>query len=211
MTSTKRTPRKRTSLRKGAVCSICRHPDRVLIEQTRIAGGSLDNIARKFAVHRDAVWRHCTRHIPEDLRAQYLADVPVKELAQRASAEGLSVLDYLAIVRGVLLQQFQLAASVNDKNGTAVLAGRLTEVLRVIAGITGELMRTPGVMNVSNTVNFVNSPIFLDLQTMLVKRLAGHPDALSAVIEGLRELEARSAPRPMAAPMIEHQGGAHAP
>jgi hypothetical protein len=29
------------------------------------------------------------------------------------------LLDYFAIVRGVLLQQFQLAASVNDKNGSA--------------------------------------------------------------------------------------------
>jgi hypothetical protein len=210
MTS-KRKPRKRTSLRKGAVCAICRHPDRVLIEQTRIAGASLDSIGAKFNVHRDAVWRHTTRHVPEDVRAQYLAAVPVKELAQRASAEGLSVLDYLAVVRGVLLQEFQLAAGVHDKHATAVLAGRLTEVLREIGRITGEIMRTPGVMNISNTVNFTNSPIFLDLQTMLVKRLAGHSDALSAVIEGLRELEARSAPRPMAAPMIEHQGGAHAP
>jgi hypothetical protein len=42
-----------------------------------------------------------------------------KELAARASTEGISLLDYFAIVRGVLLQQFQLAASVNDKNGTA--------------------------------------------------------------------------------------------
>src|SRR6267143_1501198 len=79
MTSTTRKPRKRTSLRKGAVCLICRHEHRVLIEQTRIAGASLDNIARKFGVSRDAVWRHMARHVPEDLRAEYLAGVSIKE------------------------------------------------------------------------------------------------------------------------------------
>ncbi|SIN82862.1 hypothetical protein SAMN05443247_00019 [Bradyrhizobium erythrophlei] len=112
-------------------------------------------------------------------------------------------------MRGVLLQEFQLCASVHDRNGTAVLAGRLTEVLREVGKITGELMRTPGVMNVSNTVNFVNSPVFVDLQQMLIKRLANRPDALAEVIDGLRELESRSAPQARA-PMIEHQGGAHA-
>jgi predicted ArsR family transcriptional regulator len=61
----------------------------VRIEATRVAGASLDNIAAKFGISRDALRRHMHAHVPEDLRAQYLADVPVKELAQRASAEGL--------------------------------------------------------------------------------------------------------------------------
>jgi hypothetical protein len=200
---------KRTS-KKGPPCTVCTHVDRARIEATRVAGASLDSIAAKYSIGRDALWRHMARHVPEDVRAQYLADVPVKELAARASAEGLSVLDYLAIVRGVLLQEFQLAAGVHDKHATAALAGRLTEVLREVGRITGEIMRTPGVMNVSNTVNLINSPVFVDLQQMLIRRLAGHPQALDAVLEGLRELESRSAPRPLTAPMIDHQGGAHA-
>jgi hypothetical protein len=202
------TARSRFRSKKGPQCSICTHPDRIRIEATRIAGASLDAIALKCGVSRDAVHRHMHRHVSADILNQYRLDVPVRELAARAADEGVSLLGYFSIVRGVLLQQFQLAASVNDKNGTAVLAGRLTEVLREIGRITGEILSTPGVMNVTNTVNFVNSPVFLDLQQMLIRRLAGHPDALAAVIEGLRELEARSAPRP--APMIEHQGGAHA-
>jgi hypothetical protein len=161
----------------------------------------LDSISTKFGISRDCIFRHM-RHVPEDVRAQYLADVPIKELAARAANEGVSLLDYFSIVRGVLLQQFQLAASVNDKNGTAVLAGRLTEVLREIGKVTGELMRTAPVQNIHNSVTFVNSPVFINLQQMLVKRLAGHPDALNSVIEGLRELEARSAPRAMPAPII---------
>ena len=107
-----------------------------------------------------------------------------------------------------MLQQFQLCASVNDRNGVAILGGRLTEILRAIGAASGEIMKSPMVQNINNSINITNSPIFLDLQQMLIRRLANHPAALSEVVAGLQELESRSAPRP-AAPMIEHEG-AHA-
>ena len=204
------TLRPRRTSKKGPPCTVCKHVDRARIEATRIAGASLDSIATKYSIGRDALWRHMARHVPEDVRLQYISDIPIKELAARASEEGVGLLDYFAIIRGVLLQQFQLAASVNDKNGTAVLAGRLTEVLREIGRVTGEIMKSPAVQNINTTVNFVNSPIFLDLQQMLIRRLAGHPQALDAVVEGLRELESRSSPQPMASPIvIEHQETAY--
>ena len=114
MTSTPRTPRKRTSLRKGPVCTICKHENLVLIEQTRIAGASLDSISAKFGVSRDSIFRHMRAHVSEDLRAEYLAAVPLAELAQKAASEGLSVLQYLSIVRSTLLNAFQLAANVGE-------------------------------------------------------------------------------------------------
>jgi hypothetical protein len=45
-----------------------------------------------------------------------------------------------------------------------------------------------------------------------MRRLTGHPEALASVMDGLAELERRSAPapRPIAGPVIEHEGGAHA-
>jgi hypothetical protein len=123
MTSTtKRTPRKRTSLRRGPVCTICKHENRVLIEQTRIAGASLDSIALKFGCSRDAVHRHMANHVSQDLLAQYLADAPIKELAQKA-AEGMSVLQYLSLIRSTLMNEFQLAAAVHDRHATSALAG----------------------------------------------------------------------------------------
>jgi hypothetical protein len=70
MTSTKRIPRKRTTLPRGPVCSICKHEHRVLIESARIAGASLDNISSKYNVSRGAVFR---AHVSEDLKAEYLA------------------------------------------------------------------------------------------------------------------------------------------
>ncbi len=67
MTPTKRIPRKRTSRRRGPICSICKHENRVLIEQTRIAGASLDSLALKFGCSRDAVHRHMANHVSQDL------------------------------------------------------------------------------------------------------------------------------------------------
>jgi hypothetical protein len=195
--------------KKGPPCIVCRHPDRSRIEALRLAGASLDSIAAKFQISRDSIHRHMHRHVSEADRLAYIVDIPVQELAQRAANEGVSLLDYFAIVRATLMTQFQLCASVNDRNGVAILGGRLTEILRAIGSTTGEIMKSPMVQNVNNTVNFINSPVFVDLQQMLIRRLAGHPDALAAVIEGLRELETRSAPQARA-PMIEHQGGAHA-
>jgi hypothetical protein len=191
---------------------VCQHPHRARIEQGRVAGISLDNLSRKFGPSRDSIFRHCRDHLTEDQRASYICELPIKDLAEAAAAENVSVLEYLSIVRSTLLQQFQLAASCNDKNGVGILAGRLTEILRVIGQMSGEILRAPAVANVTtnNTINFVNSPIFADLQAMLVKRLAGHPDALAAVVEGLRELESRSSPHQPPPLVIEHREPAHA-
>jgi hypothetical protein len=116
---------------KAARCIVCNHPDRALIEHTRIAGASLDTIAAKYKISRDALWRHMRNHVSDEQRADYLSAIPMSELASKAAAEGTSVLEYFAIVRSILMQKLQLAASVNDHNATSVLAGRVTEVLRV--------------------------------------------------------------------------------
>jgi hypothetical protein len=191
MTSTKRYPRKRTSLRKGPVCSICKHEHRVLIESTRIAGASLDNISAKYTVSRDAIFRHMRAHVPEDLRAEYLSAIPLKELAEKAATEGISVLQYLSIVRSVLMNQMQLAASVNDRHGTGALAGRLNETLRTIGQLSGELgemaLRS---ITVNGNINIMNSPVLANLQANLLKALAPFPEARNAVIAALRAMDA---------------------
>jgi len=201
--------RKRTS----TACTICRHEHRTLIESTRLAGASLDTIAAKYSVSRDAVHRHMHAHVSDDLRAELLAAVPLEQLAAEAAREGLTVLQYLSLTRGILVKQLQLASSVNDHHATAALAGRLNETNRLIGVITGE-MGDLAARNINitatNNVSFVNSPVFADLQQMLIRRLAGHPEAMAAVVEGLRELENRSAPQPMAPLVIEHREPAHA-
>ncbi len=148
------------------------------------------SVAEKFAASHDAVWRHWTKHVSQERRAQIIAG-PLKlhELAERAAAEGMSLLDYLALIRSTLLTQFGAAAEAGDKHGVALLAGRLLECLREIGRLTGELRAAGGA--VTNNTLILNSPIFADLQGMLLQRLAPFPEARAAVIDGLAALDRR--------------------
>jgi hypothetical protein len=184
---------------KAPRCTVCSHPDRALIEQTRIAGASLDNIATRYNVSRDAIWRHMGRHVSDDQRADYLAGIPMKEVAEKAATEGVSVLQYFSIIRATLMTQFQLAASVNDKNATAILAGRLTEVLREIGRITGELGSMAANSITINNLNVLNSPVFATLQANLLHALAPFPEARAAVVAALRQMD-----EPSTMKAIEH-------
>jgi hypothetical protein len=190
---------------KAARCSVCNHADRVLIESTRIAGASLDTIAAKYTVSRDAIWRHMGKHVSEDLRAEYLAAVPLKELAAKAAAEGVSVLEHFSIVRSVLMQQFQLASSVNDRNAVGSLAGRLTEVLRAIANITGEMgALANSTINIHGNINVLNSPVFATLQANMLTALAPFPDARAAVVAALRKIDEQNPLAESATRVVDH-------
>jgi hypothetical protein len=191
-------------------CKLCAHPERARIEMMRVGGVGLDAIAAQFNVSRDSVWRHMKDHVSDDERAEYLADIPLAEMLARAADEGVSLLDFFKIVRATLMKQFQLAASVNDRRAVASLAGRLNETLDLIGKLTGEMLRLSPGMVVNNTAVFVNSPMFTDLQSMLVRKLAGHPEALSRVVEGLQELEARATPIENSATLIDAMALEHA-
>jgi hypothetical protein len=184
-------------------CNVCRHPERARIEMLRLAGAGLGAIAAQFDISRDSVFRHMRDHVSEDDRAAMLADVPLQELLARAADEGVSLLDFCKIIRATLMRQFQLAASVNDAKAAAALAGKLNETLRLIGTFTGEMLKLSPSMTVNNTQVFINSPIFTDLQAMLVRKLEGHPEALARVVEGLLELEAKAAHAPKGATLID--------
>jgi hypothetical protein len=79
---------------KPRACQICRHPDRARLEALRASGASLESLAKKFRVHKDAIWRHWRDHVSADLKTAYLAGpATIAELKERAVAEGGSILD----------------------------------------------------------------------------------------------------------------------
>ncbi|MBN8966483.1 MAG: hypothetical protein J0H89_14180, partial [Rhizobiales bacterium] len=88
----------------GPRCKICSHPDRWRIELLRAGGASLESLAKKFNVSRDAIFRHWHNHVTADAKAGYLAGpAQLADLANTAATEGESVLDYLRIVRTTLM------------------------------------------------------------------------------------------------------------
>lgn len=190
-------------------CIVCNHPDRALIEASRVAGCSLDNIAAKFKISRDAAWRHMRDHVSDEARADYLAQIPMSELAEKAATEGVSVLQYFSLIRSTLMQQFQLAASLNDRNATGMLAGRLTEVLKAIGSISGEMGNlAANSITINNTTNILNSPVFASLQANMLQALAPYPDARAAVVQALRTIDQENEPIKLLQhqpPLAEHQ------
>ena len=172
-------------------CAACRHPDRHKIEMLRVAGLSLDALAAKFNISRDSIFRHMSNHVSAETRAAYVFDAPVAEMASRAAAEQVTLLDYLSLIRSTLIGAMLQAASLNDRNATANLAGRAVDVLREIGKLTGEVSR---ITSLTQHVTFASTPAFGRLYEMLFERLGPWPEALASVLDGLPLLDGPSEP-----------------
>lgn len=129
----------------SAYCRVCCHQDRARIEMLAITGASHVALAKQFKpLSRYSIDRHLARHVTPERRVQLLCGpIKLRELVDRASDEGMSLLDYLKVVRSALLSQFLAASEASDRNGVALLAGRLTQIVKLTAEITGELVKAP--------------------------------------------------------------------
>jgi hypothetical protein len=162
-----------------------------LIEAAKIAGLGGHAVAAKYGVSSDAVFRHMRNHVSEEDRAAYIADVPIKELAAQAAAEGVAILDYLAVMRGQYMQQFQLAASLNDRHAMATLGRALVEVLRLQGSLSGELLNASQINITNNTAIFLSSPDFAEMVAGLSHALSDEPTALPKVLAVFERLDAK--------------------
>lgn len=201
------------TLTRSSRCQVCKHPERTRIELMRASGVSLDVIASKFNVGRDAVNRHWHGHVSDQMKASFLAGpLQLEELAQKAAETGTSVLDHLHAIRAVLFSHLTTATEAGEGGLAANVAGRLTHVLETIARISGEL----GALATNTTYNITNNqlvltqtPAFLKLQASLLHALAPFPEARAAALRDLDNENAPPAvptvpalPKPM---VIEHE------
>lgn len=179
----------------GHRCTICCHDERWRIELLRAGGASLDSLAEKFKVSRDAIHRHWRDHVTDDMKAKYLTGpAQLADLAQTAAEEGASVLDHFRAVRTMLMSQFALMTEAGDARGAAIVAGPLVGVLEKIGRITGEIATiAQGTINVTNNVAIVNSPAFAKVQAAILRALAPHGEARAAVVAALQELDTEAA------------------
>jgi hypothetical protein len=204
-------PRKLSPLNR---CAVCRHPDRPRIEALHCAGVTLDRLAEKFELRRDAIWRHMGRHVTDERKAGYLiGPAKIAELADIAAEESQSVLDYYGILRSALFFQLDKLAAKNDAAGVAMLAGRLTDVLGAIAKVTGQVstFANSTIINVQNNVQILNSPPFADLQAGLLRVCVAHPDARRDIIALFKDLDAKygATPATPAPAMLTARGSAN--
>lgn len=187
-------------------CTVCRHPERQRIEALHTAGVSLDRLAEKFSVHRDAIWRHCREHISEQTRVGYLiGPARIAELGEIAAEESESILDYLVILRSAIFGMLDQRAIAGDHVAVATLSGRATDVLREIGRLTGQIsaLTSSTIINVTHNTAILNSAPFAELQSGLLEVCARHPEARQDIVALFRQLDAKHAPRP---PQAQHGG-----
>jgi hypothetical protein len=106
--------------------------------------------------------------------------------------------------RSTLVAQMAAMNDAGDARGAAYVAVQLTKVLEAIARVTGEL----GDLARSQTFNIVNNnvavlqdhPAFARVRSSLLHALQPFPDARSAVVTALRDLDAGNAPARPAGP-----------
>ncbi len=104
-------------------------------------------------------------------------------------------LDHFNVVRSVTMQQLLSAAAVGDRHAVANLSRAVIETLRERGKLTGEILQTPTIQNVTNNVQVLMSlPFMTELQRMLLERLQPFPAALEAALDGLQELEGTCTP-----------------
>ena len=177
-------------------CSICKHPERARIEALRVSGVTLEALAEQFGLGRDAIFRHCKSHMSAETKASYLlGSAKIANLAEQAAKEGRSLLDYLVIVRSILMNQLAREAELNRSYAVERVAGRLIDVLKEIGGHTGEVQKLAStVFNISQTnVSILNSPEFTTLQQGLLEVCSKHPEARQDIIALFQDLDRRHA------------------
>jgi hypothetical protein len=168
--------------------TIAEHRERAAIELAIARGISYRAAARRYGVSVDAVGRHAREHMPPQLRAKLIAgpDLDI-DLGRLRETESQSLLMHLVGLRNRLFASLDVAEECGDSAMVARVAHQLHENLT----ITGKLLGDLGVG--STTVNFLISPTYIELRTVLVRALSGFPDAKLAVAQALRAIEDKSA------------------
>jgi hypothetical protein len=181
------------------------------MELLKAGGASLDSLANKFNVSRDAIDRHWHRHVSAEAKASYLCGpAELAGLAEKAAREGDSVLDYLRMCRVVLTSQLSAMSDAGDARGAAYVTGQLVRTLEAIARVTGELGDLArSTISITNNIGILEAhPAFARAQSAMLRALAPYPEARNAVVTALRNLDSETAEPATAATatgkVIEH-------
>ena len=178
-------------------CHVCRHDERHKIEALRVGGAGLEELAARFGVHKDSIHRHMKGHVSAETKISYLAGpAKLQDLANLAADENKSLIEYLGILRSILFGQLDRCAQRDKPYEVERVGGRLLDVLREVGRLTGEVSAfTSQTLNISNTINVLNTPEFIDLQTGLLQLCAAHPEVRCDVIALFRGLSEKHAPK----------------
>ena len=176
---------------KGVRCITCQSPHRVTIERLICRGASTVKVAAKYGLNSFAVRRHMQAHCSPEARAEYCVGADVEKLGELVVHENTSVLDHFATVRAKLYARLEAACTADDRVNTCRLATVLHDNFNAVARITGELQRSPLLVQQNN---FLSHPDTARTIAAIVSAVAPYEQARIAVAQALRRLEQADQP-----------------
>jgi hypothetical protein len=177
-------------LKKGPQCQCCQHRELAGINLGLARGVSVRALARRYQVHRDALYRHQKNHLPPQLRASlivgsHLVDIDLDKLRE---TESQSLLANLVNLRGRLFSSLDVAEECRDGTMLARIAGQLHNNLELTGKLLGDLASGH-----SSVTNILIAPQYVELRVGLVDALAPYPEAARAVAYVLHQIESKAA------------------
>lgn len=171
----------------GARCTICNHSQRVEIDKALISGATYREIAQRFGVSRDALYRHRKNgHIAEQIAKaakkkeikqakEIVAAVEKKERKETADVDKL-----LGIVEGLLGECLRMVkgAVEGDENTKLRAVREARETAKLLLEVQGELAANP-VINITLIETQLN-----DIRALVLGDLC--PVCQAAVAERLK-------------------------
>jgi hypothetical protein len=161
-------------------CTICTHAEQAAIEAAIVARTPLRDIARQFSVSKDAVARHASDHIREEIQQSQAAQTEVR---------GLDVVTQLKAMNetalGILAEALDMVEPKRgEKNPQLALQAmdRVHKQLEFQAKLLGDIDKP--------TVNIFITVEWRSIRATIVQALMPYHDARVAVAAALAEMEA---------------------
>ena len=164
--------------RPGARCTICNHSQRVEIDKALVAGATYREIAQRFGVSLDALYRHRKNgHIAEyiakaaqkkEIKEATMLKKIVEDQEEKNVAEAETLLEQVTMLKTRAIAILDNAEREGTREACLAL-GEVRRTLEFFAKITGELQ--DGKPTVNMTVNLLQSPEFKQVLAVLDEEL----------------------------------------
>lgn len=175
-------------------CIVCYHPERGPIELGLACKVGMRQLCKKYGIPEYSLYRHREKHMSPQFVASLRTNVELKEidLAMLRKSQSEGILQHLVSLRGRLYELLALAEESGDIRGATAVHSRLLANIETTAKIVGEL--TNSTLHLHQ--NLVVSPEYVQLRHALVSALRRYPEASSAVVKVLKEIETNNPVNP---------------
>jgi len=156
----------------GAQCTICNHPLRVEIDKALVAGATYREIAQRFGVSRDALYRHRKNgHIAEQIakaakkkEIQQAKEVQAAILVQEAQevADAQTILDEVSRLKDRALTILDRAETEGTREACMALR-EVRGIVELLAKVRGELKGD------GPTINIIQNPQFVEFKSVVLE------------------------------------------